>query len=292
MLKLGIAAAVVLLVSTACGAGSPGPPAAPIANVTQPPQSTAQPTPQPTVGPTDAVPTPGRPPTPGAPWYLAVGDSISAGYTLDATRTINEGWPVQLQGLLAGRGAEWGLVDTACPGETTVSYRTGCGQRSLVPGLVGTQHDAVMTAIRLQPASLRLIIVQLGSNDLLRASFDGDDPAQAVSALAQRLDGIIAELQAAAPGVPLIVANYYDPFENSLPATLGPLVNANNHVASVATAHHARVADFFAAVNTAVPPDQALCQWVDCAHNDVHPTVAGHGRLAQAVLAALPTTVP
>jgi hypothetical protein len=56
----------------------------------------------------------------------------------------------------------------------------------------------------------------------------------------------------------------------------------------VARSTGARLADFHSAIDTgAAVPDPHLCDYVDCAQGDVHPTVAGHARLARAALAAL-----
>ncbi|GAC1338286.1 MAG: hypothetical protein NVSMB29_03880 [Candidatus Dormibacteria bacterium] len=230
------------------------------------------------------VPQAGATLEPGVPWFLTIGDSITSGYTVDRTRAgVNSAWAVQLGGLLAASGRPWRLYDTACPGETTVTYRTGCRQQDSIPLLGGrTQHDVAVSAIAAHRADLRLIIVDLGSNDLIGARFSGADPDTVGGGLRGRLDGILTELRGAAPGVPLVVTTFYDPFENSDAKTLAAVVAINAAVASLAAERGVRVADFFSAINKLPPPDPELCLWVDCRHLDIHPTVAGHARLAAA----------
>jgi lysophospholipase L1-like esterase len=237
------------------------------------------------------VPVAGQPPVTGVPWYLAIGDSITSGFTLDPSRAgVNSSWALQLQGMLAQRGENWKLYDTACSGERTDTYYTHCSGSDQVPFLAGqSQHDAAMAAIRAHKADLKVILVDIGSNDLLRALRRGQSPAAAAVQLRASLSRIVGELEQAAPGVPVIVANYYNPLANLFPATQPELQLVNQLVSGVAAAEHARLLDFYGAINTVTSgQDPHLCDYVDCAHTDVHPTIAGHTRLAEAALAAIP----
>jgi lysophospholipase L1-like esterase len=270
-----------------CGSGSPvgANPSASAHPTTTPPVSASS---EPALPP--GIPVAGGPPAGGQPWFLAVGDSVTFGTSADPARAgHNDSWPVQLQALLAGRGQRWQLFDTACPGETTVTYTTRCPHRDQVPFLAdASQRSVVLAAVAAHRADLRLILVDLGSNDLLRAQRAGSSADQVATALRVSLTTIVGDLAIAAPGVPLVVANYYDPLENSVPATLPQLQVVNGVVASIAAGAHAALADFFAAINTRSAPAPSLCLYVDCAHLDVHPTVAGHARLARAALAVIP----
>ena len=275
----------------ACSASAPAPAHTPR------PTPTPIATPQPTPAPSDDVPvgdvaTPvaGSPPVAGRPWYLAIGDSVTSGFTVDpARRGVNSAWALQLQPLLAGTGRRWTLYDTACAGERTDTYDALCPGRAQTPFLQNTsQHDAAFAAIRAHRADLRAILVDLGSNDLLDAERRGVTLDAAVAALRTALTRIVADLRAAAPGVPVVVCNFYDPLANALGTTLAQLDQVNAMVAQVAAAEHARLADFRHAINTVQSgTDPHLCDWIDCAHDDLHPTVAGHARLARAALAAL-----
>jgi lysophospholipase L1-like esterase len=237
------------------------------------------------------VPVAGQPPVAGVPWYLAVGDSVTSGFTFDPSRAgVNSSWALQLQGMLAQRGEPWQLYDTACSGERTDTYYTHCSGSDETPFLAHqSQHDAALAAVRAHKADLKLILVDLGSNDLLRALRRGQNPLTAAATLQASLGRIVAELVHAAPGVPVVVANYYDPLANLFPATQPLLQKVNDMVKSVAVANHARLADFYSAINTVTNGiDPHLCDYVDCAHTDVHPTIAGHTRLAEAALAEIP----
>jgi lysophospholipase L1-like esterase len=236
------------------------------------------------------VPVAGHAPAGSEPWYLAVGDSVTFGFTVDPARFgVNSSWPQQLQPLLAASGRAWSLYDTACPSERTDTYYTLCPGRTQAPFLATTsQHDAAMAAISAHRTTLHAILVDLGSNDLLRGLRAGTTVDAMTTALRAALTRIVTELQAAAPGVPVILGNFYNPLANVDPPTRPQLAVVNAMVASVATSTHALLADFFAAVNTTPDAtDPQLCTYVDCAHGDVHPTVAGQARLAQAALHAL-----
>jgi lysophospholipase L1-like esterase len=236
------------------------------------------------------VPVAGHAPVGDQPWYLTIGDSVTSGFTVDPARLgVNSAWALQLQGLLAGSGRAWSLYDTACPSERTATYYTRCPGRAQVPFLAGTsQHDAAMAAVQQHRAGLRAVFVDLGSNDLLdglRRAATVDAMSAAVGAALTR---IVTELRAAAPGVPVILCNFYNPLANLEPSTRTQLAAVDGAVAEVARSTGARLADFHSAIDTgAAVPDPHLCDYVDCAHGDVHPTVAGHARLARAALAAL-----
>ena len=280
-----LAAAGLAAALTACSSGTPA--------AVQP---TVSATPAPTLGlaqasaPAGSIPVAGHAPVAGTPWYLAIGDSITFGYSLDPARAgVNSSWALLLQGMLAASGRPWQLYDTACVAERTDTYYTRCPGRALTPFLTDTsQHDAALAAITAHRADLRAIFVDLGSNDLLRALRHDTTLPVAISALRTALAHIVGELQAAAPGVPVIVCNFYDPFANIDPATRPEVVAINAVVSQVAAAQHARLADFYAAIDASTSGvDTQLCQWVDCTHGDIHPTIAGQQRLARAAFKAL-----
>jgi lysophospholipase L1-like esterase len=237
-----------------------------------------------------SIPVAGQPPVAGTPWYLAVGDSVTFGFTVDPARAgTNSSWALQLQGLLTASGRPWKLYDTACTSERTDTYYTRCPARAQVPFLAdSSQHDAAMAAVTAHRRDLRAVFVDLGSNDLLQSLRRGVPAATEIAALRVGLTHIVSEFRGAAPGVPVILCNFYNPLSNLSPTTRPQVAAVNAMVAQVATATGARVADFYDAVDTtATGTDPHLCDYVDCAHGDIHPTVAGHARLARAALAAL-----
>jgi lysophospholipase L1-like esterase len=282
MPRVPLAAACAALLLSACGTGGDATvSSSPTASA---PAATASLLPPPPLRTSVRIPVAGRPPVSGEPWYLAIGDSVTFGFTMDPARSgMNSAWALQLQGLLAGAGRPWHLYDTACPSETLSTYTGSCPLRRLVPDLATrSQHDVALAAIAAHRSDLRLILVDLGSNDLLHAGTL--DASQVIPTLINSLTRIVTELQSAAPGVPVVLCNYYDPLENLLPTTVAPLEQVNAAVADLATRLHTGLADFFSAVNSVPPPDPDLGRYVDLAHDDIHPTVAGHTALAQAAL--------
>lgn len=217
----------------------------------------------------------------GIPWFLAVGDSISYGFSLDPVVHGNPSWATVVQQQLADQGDRLALYDPACPGETTTTYaRGGCSGAVFVPALGGrSQRDVVLDAIRLRGDQLRFIVVELGTNDYFGARRQGGAVEAMLDAAARRLDAEVAELQAAAPGVPVILANIYDP--HGTYDSWAQALHLDQDIAAVAARRHAAVADFL----RAVAPDR--CRYLDCAHEDIHPTVAGDEVLGAAVLRAL-----
>ena len=233
------------------------------------------------------VPVAGRPPQPGVPWFLTIGDSITFGYTRDAALAgSNISWAPKVERMLAAQGRPWQLYDTACPGETTLSYATHCGGWRSVPMLAGeSQRTAALDAIAADGAGLRLIVVALGSNDLLH-DLNGD-PAVLQADLVAHLGTILDGLRAAVPRVPIVVADIYDPFAVGAPHTDEVLTPIDDAIAALAARLGDGFADFHAAINR--PAGRTpLCRLIDCADVDIHPTALGQERLAEAVMRALP----
>jgi lysophospholipase L1-like esterase len=231
-------------------------------------------------------PRPGGEPQSGQSWFLVVGDSISFGLTVDPSRFgTNSSWAVQIQPLLRASGRSWIADDLACPGETTASYASSCPMAVLAPWLGGaSQRSAALTSVHQRASTLRFIAVELGANDLLNARRDGTAPPAVLAGLHTRLDGIVSDLVAQVPGVPIVIANLYDPYGPADVAAARGVDEANAVIADVAASRGAVIADWHVAVNGSTEPLSAL---VDRAHNDVHPTVEGHRVLALSVMAAL-----
>lgn len=222
-----------------------------------------------------------------------MGDSITAGYSLDpgfdgAAHT----WALQVRDRLSARtGTNWSLYSLACPGETTQSYRSGgCIGLSLVPALQGrSQRTAVQSAILQRGEDLRLIVVELGTNDYFAARRDGGDVDRALDAAAVRVDAVVADLQRMAPGVPVVVADVYDPHGTA--TSWLQAVHLDSRIEALAAARSLPVADFLHAVDQPGQPPDDRCRLVDCAHHDIHPTLVGQTALADAVWNAVPANL-
>jgi lysophospholipase L1-like esterase len=220
-------------------------------------------------------------PRAGVPWFLAVGDSITYGYSMDPAVQGNPNWAGMVRDSLAAQGNSLSLYSLACPGETTTSYHDGgCTGRGMVPALGGrSQRDMALAAIAERRDRLRFAVVELGVNDYFAARTRGGNIGTQLNDATARIDALVADLQRAAPGVPVILANIYDP--HGLPDSWAQAEYLDSAIAAVAARRHVAVADFLGAISA------DRCGLLDCAHHDIHPTVAGQRALAAAVLDAL-----
>jgi lysophospholipase L1-like esterase len=150
---------------------------------------------------------------PGEPtWYLALGDSLAAGYqpigrSEDDHRT-RAGYVDQLWLMARARYPNLELVNLACPGESTGSIRLA-HERCRYPA--GSQMDEALAFIEKHRDGLAFITIDIGFNDFecsdaLACLFPGIERIEA------RLPSILADLRSAAPRVPIVGMNVYDPF--------------------------------------------------------------------------------
>jgi lysophospholipase L1-like esterase len=159
--------------------------------------------------------------------YLALGDSVAAGTQQPAPFTSN-GYTDHLYEHLRQKYEFDTFVNLACPGDDTIEMISGTGGGSpfgslcygpfaqLPPG--GTsQLDAAVAYLTTNPGEVGLITIAIGANDLLACdtSAPPDELNACVAAqlgqIGSNLPVIIGTLQAAAPGVPILGMNYYNP---------------------------------------------------------------------------------
>jgi lysophospholipase L1-like esterase len=158
--------------------------------------------------------------------YLALGDSVAAGTQQPAPFTSN-GYTDELFEVLEPRGFDT-FVKLACPGDDTVEMIWGTGGASpfgslcygpfaqLPPG-GSSQLDAAVAYMEANPGEVGFITIAIGANDVLAC--DPSDPAGVLNAclaaqlgqIGANLPVIVGTLQAAAPGVPIVAMNYYNP---------------------------------------------------------------------------------
>jgi lysophospholipase L1-like esterase len=159
--------------------------------------------------------------------YLALGDSVGAGTQQPAPFTDN-GYTDRLFKRLEDEYDFDTFVNLACPGDDTVEMRFGTGGGSqfgsacygpfaqLPPG--GTsQLDAAVAYLTANPGEVGLISIVVGANDVVAC--DPTDPPEVLNAcvaaqlgqIGANLPPIVGTLQAAAPGVPIVAMNYYNP---------------------------------------------------------------------------------
>lgn len=156
--------------------------------------------------------------------YLALGDSVAAG--TQQPLPFTKGYVDRLFRELEDEYDFDRVVNLACPGDDTREMISGIGGASedgslcygpnavLPPG--GTsQLDAAVAYIEDNPGEVRLITLTIGANDILACDPDAADLevclAQQLGEIATNLPFIVARLMVAAPGVPIIATNYYNP---------------------------------------------------------------------------------
>lgn len=280
----GVAALLVLLLGLAgLLAGFGGGTAAPeVAQPTAAATPSSGPSPSPSGGFTD---------------YLALGDSLAAGY-----QPTGPGDHSDPDGGYAGVVADSlavPLQNLACPGETTVSMRDG--GRCDYPE--GSQLAAAEAALAGTDGAGVLVTVQLGANDVLGCIRSGGGTpgvdeacvSAGVEQVATRLPVVLARLRQAAPAATIVLLDYYDPYAAA--ALLGAdgaelarrsaqvQSRLNDAIAAAASAVDAQVAH----VGTAFAEAGRVCSltWMCGAVPDIHATTAGYAVMGETVLQAL-----
>jgi lysophospholipase L1-like esterase len=250
---------------------------------------------------------------PAKPVYLSLGTSLSVGVQPDrdgSNRRTRDGYADQLYGMLLPGMPDLKLQTMGCPGETTQTMIAG----GICAYDAGSQLAEAVGFLRARGHSVVLVTLDIGANDVQQCgSLAGIDPECFLNALTQapaNLYYILATLRAAAPGVPIVAMNYYNPFAAVWPLPLAEdaaealsffnsLLEAvyggfSVPVADVATAFHA---------NPPLTPDPAfgghplaqvlICQWTwmcaaPPAGPNIHPKFDGYTVIAGALFATLP----
>ncbi len=168
----------------------------------------------------------------GPRYYLSLGDSLAAGTQPALTSNVNvpftnESYTDVLYYL--ARADEDNLVHTkfGCPGETTVSMIDGgicsydTGRVQLPATGTVSQLEGAIAFLKAHPGQVEFITIDIGANDVLACDptdpdlqADGALQACALGKFAQvgaELPKILAGLRAAAPRVPIVGMNYYNP---------------------------------------------------------------------------------
>lgn len=157
--------------------------------------------------------------------YLALGDSVAAG-TQQPEPFTDRGYANRLFPKLANTYGFDELVNLSCPADDTTEMISGIGGASefgslcygpfavLPPG--GTsQLDVAVDYLTANPGEVGLITLTIGANDVLAC--DPDDPdiekclGEQLGLIAANVPVIVEALREAAPGVPIVAMNYYQP---------------------------------------------------------------------------------
>lgn len=241
-------------------------------------------------------------------WYLALGDSLAAGYQPGQGDDKTGGYVGRVLADLRTDRPKTTLVNLGCSGETTLTLLSGgrCAYDE------GSQLAQAVEFLHAHARFTRLVTIDIGANDITGCARTGTLDAGCVGTtigqVATNLGTALAAIRAVAPDVPIVVLDYYDPF---LAAWLtGPAGQAlaaqsvvaagafNSAIAGVAHRARAQVAAVSAAFSTTdwtptlfagqiMPTNVAtICSltWM-CSRGDIHANDAGYAVLASTVVA-------
>ncbi|MEV8093055.1 SGNH/GDSL hydrolase family protein [Kitasatospora sp. NPDC085879] len=251
-------------------------------------------------------------------YYLALGDSLAAGYqsTPDGGHVVGRGYAQDIARTLAERAAArhkaFDFTDLGCPGETTGTMANG-GCPYPHPW-ADSQLAAAERFLRGHRGDKVLVTLDIGANDVNRCAAGGsiDLPCalQGIATAGHGLSDILGRLRAAAgPRTRIVGMNLYDPFlaawltgdQGKATAALSlPLSHALNAAIGIAdAAHGVPTADVARAFDTdalrtvpfgggQVPLNVArIMQWTNMARGDIHANDAGYQVIADTFLARL-----
>ena len=166
--------------------------------------------------PTSAAPTPSPSSSPASSgeMYLALGDSLAAGYQPGGAELRDSAYPALAAGRLDRAGASLTVENLACSGETTTSLLEGgrCDYDT------GSQLDEAVAVLEENAGEVGLVSIDIGGNDLLGcvgSDLTVDEPCvtRGLASVTKNLPGVLDRLTAAAgPDVPVLVVGYYNPW--------------------------------------------------------------------------------
>jgi lysophospholipase L1-like esterase len=168
---------------------------------------------------------------PQPPYYLALGDSLSQGVQPRFNGTLSpttQGYVDDVFGVLRLTHPFLQLKKLGCSGETIASMLLGGNQNC---AYAGSQLDQAVAFI--QTHRVALITITIGGDDILQCIsktgvIDDQCLKDGKDAIEKGLPSILTALRlAAGPYVPIIGANYYDPFLAAwvlLPPPAGPML--------------------------------------------------------------------
>lgn len=231
-------------------------------------------------------------------YYLALGDSLAFGYQPDLN--YDDGYVNYLYSNLRGYGVRE-LANMGCPGETSTTFiNGGCPHPFLRKyPYIGAQLGAALLYLAFYAGQVSPVTVDIGANDVLpdinpaTCTINTAKFATDLATVDNNLRQTILPLLHNALIVngkltgDLVLANYYDAFQNSCPDTLPYIQELNQHLANDASASgYARIADTFSAFGGATIPNKNICTytWI-CSigiFKDIHATDAGYSAIASA----------
>ncbi|GAB2694657.1 SGNH/GDSL hydrolase family protein [Kitasatospora kifunensis] len=256
---------------------------------------------------------------PGTRYYLALGDSLAAGYQSlpGGGSEVGHGYAQDLAATLGQRAVQDGhpfsFTDLGCPGETTGSMING-GCPYPHP-YYDSQLDAAIAFLTTHRHDDVLVTLDIGANDIggcaTAESVDAACAAKGIATAGWDLGTILSRLNAAAgPHTRIVGMNLYDPFLaawlTGVPGKVVagvsvPVADALNATLDLADAlHGVPTADVAKAFSTnsflpLVPLDgqqvplnvARIMDWTNMARGDIHANDAGYQVIADTFLAEL-----
>jgi lysophospholipase L1-like esterase len=247
--------------------------------------------------------------------YLALGDSLTAGYQAGRVEDKAGGYVGTVLEAWRRRHPGARLTNLACFGDDTTAMLTGTGSACSYPE--GSQLAAALASLR-EGGGTGLVTITMGVNDVYGCTVVGIDStclAYATRAVGTILKSMLAQIRAAAPSALIVALTYYNPLlatsdgTPEAPSTVPPrpadqqvitdsaqaFAALNRVITTAATAVGGKVADVagaFAVSDTSGSPlpvnIQRLCDWTTlCRLGDAHPNDAGYAAMARAVTAVL-----
>ncbi|HZY76498.1 MAG TPA: SGNH/GDSL hydrolase family protein [Jatrophihabitantaceae bacterium] len=246
-------------------------------------------------------------------YYLALGDSLAAGYqpahgSVPAGDT-DEGYVNDLYATLPGAAdGSLQLQNLGCSGETTTSMISG----GICNYAEGSQLNAAVAFITAHPGQIKYLTLDIGANDVDKCAPGGSIDAacvlQGIGTIAKNLNTILSALKKADHGTPVSIGmNYYDPFlqywttglqgELVATASVALLVAINTVEQTLYGLYGFKVANVFTAYKTAnfsktpqgTPINvQTICTLTYmCSVQNIHPNAQGYQVIANAFAAKL-----
>ncbi|HET7820914.1 MAG TPA: SGNH/GDSL hydrolase family protein [Ornithinibacter sp.] len=145
--------------------------------------------------------------------YVALGDSLAAGYQPGGAELRDTAYPALTATRIGAGGAALTLENLGCSGETTTSLVKG-GKCDFAAGSQLDQAEKLLKA----SDDVSLVTIDIGGNDLLRcvrggAQIDTACVTAGVGTVKKNLPTILKRLRAAAGAdVPVLVLGYYNPW--------------------------------------------------------------------------------
>ncbi|WP_265444776.1 SGNH/GDSL hydrolase family protein [Flexivirga meconopsidis] len=255
-------------------------------------------------------------PSSSGSYYVALGDSLAAGYQPGQGDDKTGGYVGDVLAHLKQTEPGVQLENLSCSGETTTTMLGG-GKCSYPQG---NQVDAAVAFLKANP-QVSLVTIDIGANNVQKCAttskVDLQCIAKGLGEVAADMPNILGKLRAAAPNARIVVANYYNPFlaawltgtsGQSLAKTSVQLqAQLNGSIESAAKGIEAPVADVatefsstdFTTTKTVAPYGELplnvarICEWTwMCAKQDIHANDLGYPQIAKAVIAAIPAAPP